>query len=72
MSNYIDLYNDDVLDQYLESISACKTVLNRSKLRLLANELKIELCLGRLKYHEFYNYIIKPNNVKRFRRTYDV
>ncbi|AXY03152.1 hypothetical protein D1115_19770 [Vibrio alfacsensis] len=66
MSNYIALYNEDVLNQYLDSISASKTSLNRSKLRLLANELKIELCVGALKAHEFYGYITKPENRKRF------
>ncbi|APX09618.1 hypothetical protein [Vibrio campbellii] len=65
MSEYIYVYDDKILDEYLEKLNARKDIVNRSTLRLLANELKIELSVGRLKTKEFYDYIRRPKNIIR-------
>lgn len=65
MSEYIYVYDDKILDEYLDKLNSSKSIVNRSTLRLLANELKIELSVGRLKTIEFYDYIKKPKNLTR-------
>ena len=65
MSEYIYVYDDKILDEYLDKVNACKDMVNRSTLRLFANELKIELSVGRLKAKEFYDYIRRPKNIIR-------
>lgn len=53
MSEYIYVYDEKILDEYLDKVNARKDMVNRSTLRLLANELKIELSVGRLKAKSF-------------------
>jgi hypothetical protein len=65
MSEYIYVYDDKILDEFLDKVNARKNMVNRSTLRLLANELKIELSVGRLKAKEFYDYIRRPKNTIR-------
>ncbi len=65
MSEYIYVYDDKILDEYLDKLNVSKSIVNRSTLRLLANELKIELSVGRLKTKEFYDYIKRPKNLTR-------
>ena len=65
MKQFIPELAAECRDEYLEKLNARKDIVNRSTLRLLANELKIELSVGRLKTKEFYDYIRRPKNIIR-------